>query len=35
MIDLPLLDPMISVLGPDAAIYRVTGEKPQRTGSRR
>ncbi len=25
---------MISVLGPDAAIYRVSGEKPQRTGSR-
>jgi crotonobetainyl-CoA:carnitine CoA-transferase CaiB-like acyl-CoA transferase len=25
---------MISVLGPDAATYRVSGEKPQRTGSR-
>ena len=34
IIDLPLLEPMVSVLGPDAAIYRVTGEKPQRTGSR-
>jgi crotonobetainyl-CoA:carnitine CoA-transferase CaiB-like acyl-CoA transferase len=34
IIDLPLLDPMISVLGPDAAIYRVSGEKPPRTGSR-
>jgi crotonobetainyl-CoA:carnitine CoA-transferase CaiB-like acyl-CoA transferase len=34
VIDLPLLDPIISILGPDAAIYRVTGEKPQRTGSR-
>jgi len=34
VIDLSLLEPMISVLGPDAAIYRVSGEKPQRTGSR-
>jgi crotonobetainyl-CoA:carnitine CoA-transferase CaiB-like acyl-CoA transferase len=34
IIDLPLLDPVVSVLGPDAAIYRTTGEKPQRTGSR-
>lgn len=34
VIDLPLLEPMISVLGPDAATYRVSGEKPQRTGSR-
>lgn len=34
VIDLPLLDPMISVLGPDAAAYRVSGEKPRRTGSR-
>jgi crotonobetainyl-CoA:carnitine CoA-transferase CaiB-like acyl-CoA transferase len=34
VIDLPLLDPIISILGPDAAIYRTTGEKPQRTGSR-
>src|ERR1700733_7990105 len=33
-IDLPLLDPIISVLGPDAAIHRVSGEKPKRTGSR-
>jgi formyl-CoA transferase len=33
-IDLPLLDPIISILGPDAAIHRVTGERPQRTGSR-
>jgi formyl-CoA transferase len=29
-----LLDPIISILGPDAAIYRASGEKPQRTGSR-
>jgi crotonobetainyl-CoA:carnitine CoA-transferase CaiB-like acyl-CoA transferase len=34
VIDLPLLEPMISVLGPDAAIYTVSGEKPKRTGSR-
>jgi crotonobetainyl-CoA:carnitine CoA-transferase CaiB-like acyl-CoA transferase len=34
VIDLPLLDPIISILGPEAASYRVTGEKPQRTGSR-
>jgi len=34
IIDLPLLEPMLSVLGPDAAIYRVSGELPVRTGSR-
>src|SRR5262249_46392963 len=34
VIDLPLLEPMISILGPEAAIYSVSGEKPQRTGSR-
>ena len=34
VIDLPLLDPIISILGPEAASYRVSGEKPQRTGSR-
>jgi crotonobetainyl-CoA:carnitine CoA-transferase CaiB-like acyl-CoA transferase len=34
VIDLPLLEPMISVLGPDAATHRVSGDKPQRTGSR-
>jgi crotonobetainyl-CoA:carnitine CoA-transferase CaiB-like acyl-CoA transferase len=34
VIDLPLLDPLVSTLGPDAAIYRLTGEVPQRTGSR-
>jgi crotonobetainyl-CoA:carnitine CoA-transferase CaiB-like acyl-CoA transferase len=34
VIDLPLLEPMISVLGPDAATYCVSGEKPRRTGSR-
>ena len=34
IIDLPLLEPMVSVLGPEAAMYRVSGEKPRRTGSR-
>ena len=34
MIDLPLLEPMVSVLGPEAAMYKVSGEKPTRTGSR-
>jgi crotonobetainyl-CoA:carnitine CoA-transferase CaiB-like acyl-CoA transferase len=34
VIDLPLLEPMISVLGPDAAAYRVSGQKARRTGSR-
>ena len=34
VIDLPLLDPIVSVLGPDAATYRLTGEKPVRSGSR-
>ncbi|MGE4044844.1 MAG: CaiB/BaiF CoA transferase family protein, partial [Acetobacteraceae bacterium] len=34
VIDLPLLDPIISVLGPDPAIYQASGQKPQRSGSR-
>jgi len=34
VIDLPLLEPMISVLGVDPATYMVTGDKPVRTGSR-
>lgn len=34
VIDLPLLDPLFSILGPDPAVYRLTGELPQRTGSR-
>jgi crotonobetainyl-CoA:carnitine CoA-transferase CaiB-like acyl-CoA transferase len=34
VIDLPLLDPIASILGPDAAIFRVSGETPRRTGSR-
>jgi crotonobetainyl-CoA:carnitine CoA-transferase CaiB-like acyl-CoA transferase len=34
VIDLPLLDPMFSVLGPEAAIYKLTGKIRPRTGSR-
>ena len=34
VMDLPLLDPIVSILGPDAAIHRVSGEMPVRTGSR-
>ncbi len=34
VIDLPLLDPIVSILGPDAAIFRTSGERPARTGSR-
>lgn len=34
VIDLPLLDPLFSILGPEAAIYRLTGVVPSRTGSR-
>lgn len=34
VIDLPLLDPIFSVLGPEAAIHKVTGRVKQRTGSR-
>ncbi len=34
VIDLPLLDPLISILGPDAAIYRLTGGRASRSGSR-
>ncbi len=34
VIDLPLLDPLFSMLGPHAANYRITGEVKQRTGSR-
>jgi crotonobetainyl-CoA:carnitine CoA-transferase CaiB-like acyl-CoA transferase len=33
VIDLSLLEPMFSVLGPEAAIYRVTGRVKERTGS--
>jgi crotonobetainyl-CoA:carnitine CoA-transferase CaiB-like acyl-CoA transferase len=34
VIDLPLLDPMFSILGPEAAIYQLTGHIRPRTGSR-
>ncbi|MDP2242139.1 MAG: CoA transferase [Burkholderiales bacterium] len=34
VIDLPLLDPVFAVLGPQAANYRLTGKVKPRTGSR-
>jgi crotonobetainyl-CoA:carnitine CoA-transferase CaiB-like acyl-CoA transferase len=34
VIDLPLLDPLFTVLGPQAATYRLTGKVKQRSGSR-
>jgi len=34
VIDLPLLDPLFGVIGPQAAIYRLTGKVKPRTGSR-
>jgi formyl-CoA transferase len=34
VIDLPLLDPLFAVLGPQAAAYRLTGKLKPRTGSR-
>ncbi len=34
IIDLPLLDPLFAVLGPQAANYRLTGKIKPRTGSR-
>jgi crotonobetainyl-CoA:carnitine CoA-transferase CaiB-like acyl-CoA transferase len=34
VIDLPLLDPIFSMLGPEAGIYQLTGEVRPRTGSR-
>jgi formyl-CoA transferase len=34
VIDLPLLDPLFAILGPQAANYRLTGKVKQRTGSR-
>src|SRR5258705_12992803 len=34
VIDLPLLDPLFHVLGPQAANYRLTGKVKPRTGSR-
>ena len=34
VIDLPLLDPLFAIIGPQAASYRLTGEVKPRTGSR-
>jgi crotonobetainyl-CoA:carnitine CoA-transferase CaiB-like acyl-CoA transferase len=34
VIDLPLLDPVFSILGPEAAIFRLTGKVNPRLGSR-
>lgn len=34
VIDIPLLDSVFSVLGADAATFRLTGKLPERTGSR-
>jgi crotonobetainyl-CoA:carnitine CoA-transferase CaiB-like acyl-CoA transferase len=34
VIDLPLLDPIVSILGPQAAMFQVSGAVPTRTGSR-
>ena len=34
VIDLSLLEPIVAILGPDAAIYQQTGELPQRLGNR-
>ena len=34
VVDLSLLEPMIGVLGPDAAIFQHTGKLPRRLGNR-
>lgn len=34
VIDVPLLDPLLAILGPQAANYRLTGKVKERTGSR-
>jgi crotonobetainyl-CoA:carnitine CoA-transferase CaiB-like acyl-CoA transferase len=34
VIDLSLLEPLVSILGPDPAIFALTGKEPSRTGSR-
>src|SRR4029453_7940924 len=34
VVDLPLLDPLFALLGPQAANYRLTGKARERTGSR-
>ena len=34
VLDLPLFDPLLSILGPQAALYELTGQLPSRLGSR-
>jgi crotonobetainyl-CoA:carnitine CoA-transferase CaiB-like acyl-CoA transferase len=34
IVDLSLLEPLLSILGPDAAVYGVTGQVPARNGNR-
>ena len=34
ILDLPLFDPLLSILGPQAALYELTGQLPERLGSR-
>ena len=34
VLDLPLFDPLLSILGPQAALYELTGQLPERLGSR-
>ena len=34
IIDLSLIEPLLSIMGPDAAAYRVSGKVPERTGNR-
>jgi formyl-CoA transferase len=34
VIDLPLLDPLVSILGPEAAVFKLTGKVTPRSGSR-
>jgi crotonobetainyl-CoA:carnitine CoA-transferase CaiB-like acyl-CoA transferase len=34
VVDLPLLDPIVSILGPQAESFRQSGQRPARTGSR-
>ncbi len=34
VVDLPLFDPLLSILGPQAALYELTGQLPERQGSR-
>lgn len=34
VVDLSLLEPLQSILGPDAAVYQITGQAPSRVGNR-